>query len=317
MPPADWQLPTGQLGLARLLTQMDRDPGYAAAVLGRLPPRASGIQRIGITGSPGVGKSTLIGHLIRELTGHGMRVGVVAVDPSSPFSGGALLGDRLRWAASAELPGVFIRSLASRGSLGGVTPAASGTAAVLEAAGYQRIIIETVGVGQTGYDVVALADTVLALFSPESGDGIQLMKAGLLEIGDVFAVNKADRPGAETLQKELELAIALDRGHADGWVPPVIAAVASEGIGVQAVAAALEVHRAWLESLPAGHPRRLRRFANELDFLLRGSLEQAMQGGLAALRSELAEGCASSAITLPAALARLRQAVGRSWSPAD
>jgi LAO/AO transport system kinase len=283
------------LELGRLLTRVERDPAFARQALAGLPPRPATAHRIGVTGSPGVGKSTLLGWLIRLLRERGERVGVVAVDPTSPLSGGALLGDRLRLAPAHDDPGLFIRSLASRGSLGGVTPAASGVAAVLEAAGYERILIETVGVGQTGYDVVSLADTVLALFSPESGDALQFMKAGILEIGDIFAVNKADRPGAEVLLKEITYSLSLERAAgapggpaAAEWTPPVLAVTASTGEGMPALLAQLDAHRAWLAGLPPEHPRRLQRIARELAFVVRSAVDGLIDGALAEAGRRLA-----------------------------
>lgn len=300
--------------LGRLLTRLEDDPGSAAQLLARLPAPVEPGHRVGVTGSPGVGKSTLLKGLIGCYRRSGQRVGVVAVDPTSPLSGGAILGDRLRLGEAQLDDGVFIRSLASRGSLGGVTPGASAVAAVLEAAGYGRILIETVGVGQTGYDVVNLADTVVALFSPEAGDGVQLLKAGILEIGDIFAVNKSDRPGAELMLKEIMQSFEgaaggamLHHGRAAAgqpaggpedaafgdapvapWQPPVLRLVARDGEGVEELYNAVEAHRRWLEALPADHPRRRRRFARELGFVLRSRLSRLLQGALAGRIDELA-----------------------------
>ena len=199
----------GQLGLGRLLSELEAGGEGAQEILAALPKPAGPCHRLGITGTPGVGKSTLLDHLIALLRAQGERVGVIAVDPTSPLTGGAILADRLRLSRHSTDDGVFIRSLASRGSLGGVAPAASAVAAVLEAAGYSRVLIETVGMGQTGYDVASLADTVAVLLSPEAGDAVQLLKAGVLEVGDVFAVNKSDRPGAEALIAEIEASLDL------------------------------------------------------------------------------------------------------------
>jgi LAO/AO transport system kinase len=293
MPPIE-AAALGQLALGRLLTRVERDPAAAGSLLAGLPPRPANAHRIGVTGSPGVGKSTLLARLVRLYRERGERVGVVAVDPTSPLTGGALLGDRLRLAPAQDDPGLFIRSLASRGSLGGVTPAASAVAAILEAAGYTRIFIETVGVGQTGYDVVCLAETVLALFSPESGDALQFMKAGLLEIGDVVAVNKADRPGAETLVKELQYGLSLDTSAIPpaepepAWAAPVLAVSAATGEHLPDLLAELEAHRAWLNSLPPDHPRRLRRVVRELAFVVRSTVDQLLELQLAALGASLA-----------------------------
>ncbi len=324
--------------LGRLLSLVEGDAQHAQEVLAQLPQPAAPAHRIGITGSPGVGKSTLLNQLITHLRQAGHRVGVVAVDPTSPFSGGAILGDRLRLSAHMTDPGVFIRSLGSRGSLGGVTPGASAVAGVLEAAGYDRVLIETVGVGQTGYDVVCLADTVAVLFSPEGGDGVQLLKAGILEIGDVFAVNKSDRPGAEALLKEIELNLDLNAplqaelahhglrampGHpapavaagidAAGpaeasWRPPALRLVASTGEGVAELAAAIEQHGQWLNALPPKHPRRRQRVAREIAFVIRNELARLLDGALAGRLDELAAEVLSGRLASWQATAMLREA---------
>jgi LAO/AO transport system kinase len=322
--------------LGRLLSRVEADQPQAQQVLAALPPPPTPCHRIGITGSPGVGKSTLLSRLIAQLRQAGHRVGVVAVDPTSPFTGGAILGDRLRLSAHMTDPGVFIRSLGSRGSLGGVTPGASAVAAVLEAAGYDRVLIETVGVGQTGYDVVCLADTIVVLFSPEGGDGLQLLKAGILEIGDVFAVNKSDRPGAETMLKEIELNLDLtaiapaDMAHyhpavlnagapaGDGttrqavkrtsaWRPPALRLVSTEGEGVAELVAAIEAHRQWLAELPADHPRRRQRIARELAFVLRSELARLLDGALAGRLDALAADVLAGGLPVWRAMADLRE----------
>jgi LAO/AO transport system kinase len=176
-------------------------------------------RRIGITGPPGAGKSTLIERLVAGFRAGGLTVGVLAVDPSSPFTGGALLGDRIRMERATLDPGVFIRSMASRGSLGGMATTTGEVADVMDAFGFDRIIIETVGVGQSELDVIRVADTTVVVLVPESGDGIQVMKAGLMEIADVFVVNKADRPGADRLRQELEVALGVRTGSAYRHIP--------------------------------------------------------------------------------------------------
>jgi LAO/AO transport system kinase len=299
-----------QTRLGQVLSALEHNPASAHELLASLPTPPLPTHRVGVTGSPGVGKSTLLAELIKLYRSRGHRVGVVAVDPTSPLTGGAILADRLRLGDTQSDPGVFIRSLGSRGSLGGVTPAASAVASVLEAAGYSRILIETVGVGQTGYDVINLADTVIALFSPESGDGVQLLKAGILEVGDVFAVNKSDRPGADLLLKEIRGSLELNVisasarihhgiGFEDGasdaqatndgeWTQPVISLSALKNQGVADVLEAVEAHREWLAALPPDHPRRRWRVARELAFVLRSRLSQMLEETLSSAVDRLA-----------------------------
>jgi LAO/AO transport system kinase len=277
-----------QTRLGRLLSQLENDPRRAGEVLARLPEsaRSKRAQRVGFTGSPGVGKSTLLAKLVQYWRSAGRRTGIVAVDPSSPFSGGAIMADRLRWVEQAG-PDVFVRSLASRGSLGGVSAGAGAVASLIEAAGYDPLLIETVGVGQTGFDVLALADTIVVLFSPESGDGLQMLKAGLLEAGDIIVINKSDRPGAEAMRKEVELALDLSQPLGGGdieWTSKVIPTSATNNEGIEELAEQLAAHRTWISSLPAAHPRRLRRVRSEIIYTLRALFSQALEGEF---RSEL------------------------------
>lgn len=200
-------------------------------------------QVVGITGPPGAGKSSFTDRLIGLARARGQRVAVVAVDPSSPFTGGAILGDRVRMERHAEDDGVYIRSLSSRGSLGGLSRCTGLVVDLLDAAGFDLVIVETVGVGQGELAVMEVADSVLVVLTPESGDAVQAMKAGLLEIADVFVVNKADRPGAAALARELELSVHLD--DRPGWPAPVHTTTALTGQGVDAVLASLSAHHAW------------------------------------------------------------------------
>ncbi len=205
--------------LARAISMVENStPGFEAMLAG-IHRNLGRARRIGVTGPPGAGKSTLIERLAAHYRRRGLTVGVVAVDPSSPFTGGALLGDRIRMERAVLDPGVFIRSMASRGASGGMATTTAEVADVLDAYGFERILIETVGVGQSELDVAAVADTTLVVLVPESGDGIQVMKAGLMEIADVYAVNKADRPGADRLLRELEVSIGLRSGQAFRHVP--------------------------------------------------------------------------------------------------
>ena len=203
---------------------------YAGAARGE-DAQHSGAQVVGLTGSPGVGKSTSTSALVGVLRAQGKRVGVLAVDPSSPFSGGALLGDRVRMQDHALDQGVYIRSMASRGHLGGLSWATPQALRVLDAAGCDVILVETVGVGQSEVEVAAMADTTLVLLSPGMGDGIQAAKAGILEVGDVFVINKADRDGADQVRRELRSMIALADRPEGAWRPPIVKTVASKGVG--------------------------------------------------------------------------------------
>ena len=214
-------------------------------------------------GSPGVGKSTSTSALVGAYRRRGLRVGVLAIDPSSPFSGGALLGDRVRMQEHATDDGVFIRSMASRGHLGGLSWATPQALRVLSAAGCDVVLIETVGVGQAEVEIASLADTTLVLLAPGMGDGIQAAKAGILEIADVFVVNKADRDGADTVARDLRQLLSYQ--SVAGWTVPIVKTVASRGEGVEEVVDAIEAHCAWLEVSGLLEQRRVRRAAGEIE----------------------------------------------------
>ncbi len=235
--------------VARLITLVeDAHPALreVMAALARYTGRAA---VIGLTGPPGVGKSTTTSALIGSFRQRGYRVGVLAVDPSSPFSGGALLGDRIRMQDHGLDGEVFIRSMATRGHLGGLARSTPQALRVLDAAGCDVVLIETVGVGQSEIEVAALADTTVVLLAPGMGDGVQAAKAGILEIGDVFVVNKADRDGAAATARDLRQMILRGQRQGPGsWLPPVVATVASAGTGIEAVVEALDGHRTWLET---------------------------------------------------------------------
>lgn len=235
--------------VARAITLVENQSQTGRTLMSALVRDAGGSRRartIGLTGAPGVGKSTMTAALIAAYRAAGMSVGVLAVDPSSPFSGGALLGDRIRMQAHSGDSNVFIRSMASRGHLGGLAATAGQVLRVYDAAGFDVVLIETVGVGQSEVEIAAAADTTVVLLAPGMGDGIQAAKAGILEIGDVFVVNKADREGAQTTARDLRQMIAL--ASVDGptaWTPPVVVSIASTGEGISEVVAAIDDHHSW------------------------------------------------------------------------
>lgn len=242
--------------VARLISLVESEAPELREVMAALTPLGGRAHVVGITGAPGVGKSTSTNALVRELRGRGRRVAVLAIDPSSPFSGGALLGDRVRMGDHATDPDVFIRSMASRGHLGGLAWATPHALRVLDAAGFDVVLVETVGVGQSEVEVAGAADTTLVLLAPGMGDGIQAAKAGILEIGDVYVVNKADRPEAASVRRDLRSMLALTERAADTWRPPVLLMSAQSGEGVDKVAAALADH---LEHARGGELERRRR----------------------------------------------------------
>lgn len=291
--------------LARAISLVENQRAGYREFLHALHPRVGRAHRMGITGPPGAGKSTLVTALIRHYRGRGERVAVVAVDPTSPFTGGALLGDRIRMGDVGLDGGVFIRSMATRGSLGGLALSTEEVCDVVDAFGFDRILIETVGVGQSELDIASTADSTVLVLVPESGDGIQAMKAGLMEVADLIVVNKADRPGADRLVRELATALHLRAGQAlrnipahhgvdlsrvgavsrpepepsaspAAWESPVLQTVAETGDGLPELADALERHADWLAASGEGSRRRRRRLADrvrqEVDRLVRQRL---------------------------------------------
>ncbi|GFJ89282.1 transporter [Phytohabitans rumicis] len=243
-------------------------PAIAAA----LAPHTGAAQVIGLTGSPGVGKSTTTNELVRALRARGHRVGVLAVDPSSPFTGGAILGDRVRMQDHATDSGVYIRSMSSRGHLGGLAAATPQAVRVLEGAGCDVVLVETVGVGQAEVEVASLADTTLVLLAPGMGDAIQAVKAGILEIADVFVVNKADRDGADATYRDIQGMIGLGERAPGGWRPQVVRAVAVRGEGIDDIVAAIDKHRGWLVEHGELRRRREARAAAEVEAIALGTL---------------------------------------------
>jgi LAO/AO transport system kinase len=325
--------------LARAVSIVENHrPGFDE-LLAVLHPRLGRARRIGLTGPPGAGKSTLSTGFTAAYRVAGLTVGVVAVDPTSPFTGGALLGDRIRMESVALDPGVFIRSMATRGSLGGLAAATREVADVLDGFGFDRILIETVGVGQSELDIARLADTSVVTLVPESGDSIQTLKAGLMEIADVFVINKADRPGADRLQQEVELMLGLRMGHAfrdipahhgvemrtanparmareaattqaDRWVPPVLPTVAVKGDGIHDLIGAVDRHFAYLErsgELRARRRQRLReRVVDAVEDRMRARLwrDDATNAWIETKLSELESGSLTPFAAADALLAR-------------
>jgi LAO/AO transport system kinase len=283
--------------VGRLITLVEDGSPLLRPLMAALSGSTGRAHVIGLTGSPGVGKSTSTSALVRVYREAGRRVGVLAVDPSSPFSGGALLGDRIRMQEHATDPEVFIRSMASRGHLGGLASATPQAVRVLEAAGCDPVLVETVGVGQSEVEVAGEADTTVVLLAPGMGDGIQAAKAGILEVGDVFVVNKADRDGADQTARELRHMISLGVSGKDtaAWRPPVIKTVAARGEGVETLLAALEDHRAWLARSGVGEARRRRRARTEIQGIALAALqarfgEMGSDGDLDALAEDVAAG---------------------------
>lgn len=258
--------------VARLISLVENGDPKLPEVAAALAPYSGRAQVVGLTGSPGVGKSTTTNELVRALRKAGVRVGVLAVDPSSPFTGGAILGDRIRMQDHTTDPGVYIRSMSSRGHLGGLAAATPQAVRVLEGAGCDVVLVETVGVGQAEVEIASLADTTLVLLAPGMGDAIQAVKAGILEIADVFVVNKADRPGADATYRDIQGMLSLgERGPGD-WRPQVVRAVAVKGEGVDDVVDAIGKHRAWLESSDRLRDRREARAAAEVEAIALGTL---------------------------------------------
>jgi LAO/AO transport system kinase len=268
--------------LARVISMIeDRSPGYRD-VVSELHRHSGTADVVGVTGSPGAGKSTLVDKVAATYRERGETVGVIAIDPSSPFTGGAVLGDRIRMASNAGDMDVFFRSMSTRGSLGGLSTATTDAVTALDAFGKDKIIVETVGAGQNEIDVVRTADTVAVLVPPDSGDDVQMLKAGILEIADLFVVNKADLQGANKTVTELKNMLDLRQSESDDWEPEVVETVAKSGEGVDEFLSVLENHASWLDDSGRRDKKRRTRHAEELRNLLREDASQLLEAELEA-----------------------------------
>jgi LAO/AO transport system kinase len=264
--------------VGRLISLVEDGSPQLREVMAALAPHVGNAHVVGVTGAPGVGKSTSTSALVREWRAQGKRVAVLAVDPSSPYSGGALLGDRVRMGDHATDRDVYIRSMASRGHLGGLAWAAPQAVRVLDAAGFDVVLLETVGVGQSEVEVAGAADTTVVLLAPGMGDGIQAAKAGILEVGDVYVVNKADRPEAASVRRDLRSMLALTERRDADWRPPVLLMSAQTGEGVEQVTQALDEHLAHARASGELERRRLRRARAEVEALAVDALRKRWEG---------------------------------------
>jgi LAO/AO transport system kinase len=266
--------------LARAVSLVENDAESASEVLSGCFPYGGRALRIGVTGAPGVGKSTIVDKLARHYRGAGVTVGVVAVDPSSPFTGGAILGDRIRMQENLSDPGFYVRSMATRGSLGGLARTTADVASVIEASGKDVILIETVGVGQDEIDIVRLSDVTIVVLVPGMGDDVQSIKAGIMEIADLFVVNKADREGADRVEKEVRAMQSLASSHGN-WIPPVIKTIASTGEGIERMIEAVAQMKEWLESDGRMEARRRHHWRERITEMMRHALmRQVRRHGL-------------------------------------
>jgi LAO/AO transport system kinase len=265
--------------LARAISAVENRTPDSAELLKALFPHSGKARILGLTGPPGAGKSTLVDHLARYYRRSGKTLGIIAVDPTSPYTGGAILGDRIRMLDHHADPGIYIRSMATRGSLGGLARTTADVATVLDASGRDFILIETVGVGQDEIDIVRLADITIVILVPGMGDDVQTIKAGIMEIADIFVINKSDREGAERVEREIRVMQSLAKGK-DGWTPPIVKTVASEGKGIEELASAIAEYEAYLQKENLVLKRNIHNWQARLIEMLRDAMLERVRAQL-------------------------------------
>jgi LAO/AO transport system kinase len=283
--------------IARFITKIENGDPEIASLAASMRRGSGRAHVVGVTGAPGAGKSTLVDSMAKRYRAQGAKVAILAVDPSSPFSGGAILGDRIRMNQAADDPTIFIRSMATRGSLGGLARPTLESVHVLDCAGFDVVLVETVGVGQAEVDIVRTADTCVVVLVPGMGDSVQIIKAGLMEIADLFVVNKADRDGALLLEKDLYTLLSLEEFTPERWKPRVVRSVATTGEGVEEIVEGTVAHRKWLDSSPAGYSRRLRVVSQTIATLIGERVARAAVTGREESIQRLAEACVARSLT--------------------
>ena len=283
--------------IARFITKIENGEPEIAALAASIRRPSGRAHVVGVTGSPGAGKSTLVDAMAKFYRARGAQVAILAVDPSSPFSGGAILGDRIRMNQAADDPTIFIRSMATRGSLGGLAKATLESVHVLDCAGFDVVLVETVGVGQAEVDIVRTADTCVVVLVPGMGDSVQIIKAGLMEIADLFVVNKADREGALMLEKDLYTLLSLEEFGTDQWRPKIVKSVATTGEGVSEIVEGTVGHLGWLETSPAGYSRRLRIVSQTISTLISERVARTVLSGEEDTVRELSKRCVARSLT--------------------
>lgn len=283
--------------IARFITKIENGDPEIASLAASMRRGSGRAHIVGVTGAPGAGKSTLVDSMAKCYRVQGAKVAILAVDPSSPFSGGAILGDRIRMNQAADDPTIFIRSMATRGSLGGLARPTLESVHVLDCAGFDVVLVETVGVGQAEVDIVRTADTCVVVLVPGMGDSVQIIKAGLMEIADLFVVNKADRDGALLLEKDLYTLLSLEEFTSEQWKPRIVRSVATTGEGVEEIVQGTVAHLGWLDSSPAGYSRRLRVVTQTIATLIGERVTRVALTGREESIQRLAEACVARSLT--------------------